>query len=122
MEFPGATNEGGTKHMCIKTIPGKEDRGEILPHGCGETGGEMTILATVTSSEGKVMFKCAYTRSAAITGTFTTNSAPATLKLEGQPEFTKESGSFLCPTTQKLTQLAFNIYTDNEEETPLSIS
>lgn len=118
LTFPKATNEGGTRHLCIQTVAG-EDKGEMLPFGCNsEEAGEMTILANFTESG----LKCPYKRSAGISGSFTTNSAPATLKLGGEPEFLKEEGSILCPASVKITQIAFNIYTDNVEETPLSIS
>jgi hypothetical protein len=117
LTFPGATNEGGKKHMCIQS--GAVDTGSIVGRGCQEEGnGEMTINAKFTA----LGIDCPYRRAAAVFGSFTTNSAPATLQFTGSPEFEIEGIHTLCPSRVKLVQLAFNIYTDNAEETPLSIS
>jgi len=113
-KIPALTNEGGTGHWCIKSIPGT-DEFEILGRGCTETGGTFTWAL-----EGNIT--CTYTRSEGIRGTFTTTSAPATLKFTGEPTFTKEAPSnFFCPSTQKITTWSYNLYTDNEAETPISI-
>jgi hypothetical protein len=39
LKFPGClTNEGGTQHWCLKTVPETESF-NVEPHGCGGAGG-----------------------------------------------------------------------------------
>ena len=107
VKIPALTNEGGTSHWCIENIAGV-DEFEVLPHGCTETGGEFTFIL-----EGNLT--CYFKRAAGIRGTFTTNSSPATLKVTGEPEFTKENPSeFFCPGTGKITTMTFHLYTEDE--------
>jgi hypothetical protein len=117
--IPALTNEGGTGHWCIKNIAG-EDRFEVIGANCGTASGTLTFTL-----EGNI--SCTYTRSASVTGTYTTTTTPSTLSVTGEPTFTKEAGSFLCPAEGKISIMKFNIYTDTEDneakstEDPLSL-
>lgn len=118
VDIPALTNEGGTGHWCIKNKAGT-DNFEVLGRGCTDsTNGPLTF--TLTGS-----ITCTYTRSAGVSGHFTTTKEDpkaATLKVTGEPEFTKEAPSaFLCPASGKITQMAFYLYTENPEETPVYI-
>jgi hypothetical protein len=75
------------------------------------------ILKSTTSGT------CVYTRAAAITGTYTTDTsgdAIFTLTEKGT-EFTKKEGGFLCPATGAL-EMKFTMETDAEVASPMYIS
>jgi hypothetical protein len=112
--IPGMTNEGGKQHWCIKSLP--EDEFQVEPHGCTETEGEFTFVITAGG------LTCRFKRAANIKGTYTTgdvNNVPVTLKMNDGQEFTRdEPSSFLCPTTGKLSNFLFQMYTDTSETGP----
>jgi len=118
--IPGLTNEGGTQHWCvISNAETGKDKAQIVPHSCGGSGGVFTFVLNNTPG-GTI---CRYTRSAAINATYETGVTPATLKMEGEPEFTKEETSgFLCSGTGKIRSLNFTLETDESPFTGLSIS
>lgn len=59
--IPGLTNEGGTQHWCIKSLP--EDEFQVEPHSCTGTGGEFTFVITAGG------LTCRFKRAANILGT-----------------------------------------------------
>jgi len=117
--IPGLTNEGGTQHWCIiSNAETGKDKAQIVPHSCGGSGGVFTFVLNNTPG-GTI---CRYSRSASINATYETNVSPATLKMEGEPEFTKdEPSSFFCSPTGKIKSLNFTLETD-ESTVPLTIS
>jgi len=94
---------------------------------CLASGASDTL--SITGCEGKaVVFTleitgtgpCKYS-TAAVAGTFTTNTTPATVKVTEQ-EAKKLEGGFFCPASGKLDQ-DFDLYTDNlPTESPLTMS
>jgi hypothetical protein len=116
--IPSLTNFGGTKHWCIRTFPNSvNDEWELWGDGCGtEPGsGELTFVLDFTSG-----MTCSYKRAGGVKGKYTTTAAthgPATLTLEGEPEFkTDTSSSIFCPASGKLKVFKFNLYTDTSTE------
>jgi hypothetical protein len=118
--IPGLTNGGGTQHWCvIASAETGSDKAQVVPHSCTGTGGAFTFVLKNTPG-GTI---CRYTRTASINATFVTNAEPATLKMEGEPEFTKEETSgFLCSGTGKIKSLNFTLETDEPPYHPLTIS
>jgi hypothetical protein len=113
--IPALTNEGGTGHWCIKTIT-NEDKFEVIGANCGTASGILTFVL-----DGTIF--CTYARSASIMGTFTTTTGAAatTLSVTGEPVFTKEAGSFLCPAEGKISKMKFTLSTDNEAKRQLQM-
>ena len=64
---PGLTQAGGPLHWCIRTVA-ETDKFNIEPRDCGGVGGEFTFLLHVAG------ITCGYTRTANLSGTFTTPS------------------------------------------------
>jgi hypothetical protein len=91
--IPGLVS--GTSHWCIKTTK-TADAFELIGANCGTASGTLTFVLHTEFGA------CSYKRTSSVTGTFTTNTVPAVLTLGGEPEFTKEEGSFLCPSSGKL--------------------
>jgi len=112
--IPGLTNEGGTQHWCIKTLP--EHEFQVEPHSCTSEGGEFTFVITAGG------LTCRFKRAANIKGTYTTGDVegkPVTLKMNNEQEFVKdEPSSFLCPATGKLSNFLFQMYTDTSATGP----
>jgi hypothetical protein len=112
--IPGMTNEGGKQHWCIKSLP--EDEFQVEPHSCTSEGGEFTFVITAGG------LTCSFKRAANIKGkivnTGDVNNVPVTLKMNDGQEFTKDEGSFLCPTTGKLSNFLFQMYTDTSATGP----
>lgn len=90
--IPALTNAGGSSHWCIKTGT-KADTFEILPNACGTAGGTFTF--TLHTGVGE----CNYTRTSALTGTYITNTVPATLTLGANQSFTRENNNIFCPSS-----------------------
>lgn len=120
--IPGLTSGGGTKHWCLRNVPAK-DEWELWGNNCTtEVGsGELTFILDLAGVE------CAYKRTTVVKGTYTTSAAEhlaATLTMtndknekgedEGFVTFSKESGGILCPTTGRLSNMVFDVYTDTE--------
>ncbi len=102
VDIPGLTNEGGTQHYCLKNSAG--DNWELKPANCGAAGGAFTFILTGSLT-------CYYSRTAAITGTFTTTH-PGTLTVN-TTAFTREApSSVFCPASGQLEKLTLRIYTD----------
>jgi hypothetical protein len=106
-------------HYCVKTIA-TTSTWEIVPRSCTvSTGGEFTFSITVGA------LTCGFTRTAAITGSFSTSSAHtavAELKMVGEPLFSTDkvpNHSGLCPATGSLANFNFDLYTDTDT-TPAS--
>jgi hypothetical protein len=86
------------------------DTFNVFGKNCGEAGnGTITFKLDVTG-----LAECPYTRSGAVSGTFTTptDHSASTLKVTGEPEFTREGTNIFCPASGKITQMSFNLYTD----------
>jgi hypothetical protein len=99
---------------CIKNVAGT-DNFSVLGRGCtAEGNGTLTFVL-----EGSLT--CRYSRSEGVSGAITTGTG--TLKVTGEPVFSGsgEGNSFLCPSSGKITTMAFNLFTDNAEEAPLTI-
>jgi hypothetical protein len=116
--IPALTQAGGTgnfSHWCIKTKP-ETDKFEVEPRNCTvAAGGEFTFLLHAAGTT------CGYTRTANLTGTFTTTAAThgaATLSLDKEQALTKHVGGFLCPASGKLEEFNFEIFTDTAGTTP----
>jgi hypothetical protein len=113
---PGLTSGGGTKHWCLRNVPSAtEDKWQLWGNDCTtEPGtGELTFIVEIGS------LKCYFKRTAALTGTFTTNVGSehkaATLTLGENAVFNTEAGpgeSALCPASGTLSNFQFEIYTD----------
>jgi hypothetical protein len=112
--------EAGTSDWCIVANAGTgSDRGQVQPHACGGTGGEFTFVLNNTPG-GTI---CRYKRTANINVSFNTNVTPATVKLVEETPFELEpTSSAFCSATGKLTKMNFNLVTDNEAATGLTIS
>jgi len=113
--IPALTQAGGTSHWCIKSTP-ETDKFVVEPHNCGGAGGEFTFLL---DAPGNVV--CGYTRTANLTGTFTTTAAThtaATLALDANQTLTKHVGGFLCPASGSLVEFNFEMFTDTAGTTP----
>jgi hypothetical protein len=115
IRFPALTSEGGAGHWCMKNIT-NEDKFEMIGANCGTASGSFTMVF-----EGNI--SCTYTRFSAVTGTFTTTTGanPSTLSVTGEPAWTKEGGSFLCPAELKISKMKVTLSTDNEAKTPLQL-
>jgi hypothetical protein len=112
--IPALTQAGGTSHWCIKSTP-ETDKFVVEPHNCGGAGGEFTFLLHAGGTT------CGYTRTANLTGTFTTTAAThaaATLSLDKEQALTKHVGGFLCPASGKLEEFNFEMFTDTAKTTP----
>jgi hypothetical protein len=111
-----ATIDVTAGHWCVKTVA-NEDKFEIQGKGCGVVGNEVFEFKITTGAG-----SCTYKReNLPLKGTFTTTTTPATLEVTGEAEFVKTAG-VLCPTANaKITQMKFDLYTDNAEEKPLSL-
>jgi hypothetical protein len=112
--IPGLTNEGGTKHWCIRTNNELLDEFDLKGKGCTDEGAEeLTFKLNFTG-----LLDCAYKRSTPLTGSYTTNSSPATLKLNHESVFIlheqMKTSIFApnCPDSEKLVKLSANLYTD----------
>ncbi len=107
--IPALTNEGGTKHWCIKN--GIANNFNLFGRSCNEEGnGTLTIVFHFSS------FSCYYDRSTAISGAFTTpgEHKASTLSVIGAPIFIREppSNELFCPKELSITTMKFNLFTD----------
>ena len=112
--IPGLTNAGGTKHWCIRTVPGK-DNWQLWGNNCTTepTTGELTFILDIG------FLTCRYKKTGFVEGTFNTTNTHETLKLtlSGEPGFTLEAeSSFGCPAEGKLSNFVFDVYTDPDKE------
>jgi hypothetical protein len=98
-----------TSELCVAS--GSNDTLSIT--GCGGQPVQFTLHLTDPNVQ------CKYS-TAAVSGTFTTNATPATARVVEQ-EANRVEGGFICPSSGKLDQ-DFDLYRDNEAETPLTIS
>jgi hypothetical protein len=108
--------DAGTSKWCIKANSELGDKGIVEPHACTGAGGAFTFKLHVTNAPFLGTQLCIYTRTTNINGSFTTAN-PSTLKLEGEPAFTREEGSSGgCSAEGKLKVLNTRLYTDTSTE------
>ena len=121
--FGGATavdtNIGNGVPYCLKSVEGK-DEWTLRGNSCTLASRSITFVLTTTN-----IGTCKYNRTTPITGHFNTHEvAAAQATLTATPgtttEFTKEEGSFLCPSTGSL-DMKFILETENAAATPLYI-
>jgi hypothetical protein len=113
-QFLGAITVDAPQTMCIHS--GGKDAFEIVNGTCGTAGGNLTF--TLTGSLGT----CSYVRSS-VTGSYNTNTTPSVLTIGASQTFSGagEENPFICPASGTLKG-SYNLFTDNAEETPLTIS
>ncbi len=113
IKIPALTNEGGTTHYCLEQ-KANTDEFLVTPNGCtlSPTNHVFTFILEVTGG-----FKCYFTRSEALSGTFTTGDAsPVTLSVN-KAKFNTETGpshSIFCPASIDLENFKFQMYTDTD--------
>jgi len=114
--IPALTNEGGTGHWCVQSVP-EEDKFQVFGRSCTEAGnGVLTFVL-----DAPLGVTCRYKRELPVTGTLTTNTnhEAATLSVTGEPVFNREeTSSGLCPPASepgKIKSMKFRLYTDKCE-------
>jgi len=114
---PALTNgELSTSHWCIKNVKGS-DKFELIGNDCGQANGTFTVIFEGTS------MKCIYSLAGNISGSFTTDSHPATFEVTGKPAFGLEAGSgMMCPAKAEVTTLKYELFTDTKNEEPLFLT
>jgi hypothetical protein len=102
VDIPGLVS--GSSHWCVKNIAG-EDKFELIGANCGTAAGTLTFTLT------GAFINCSYTRSSAVTGTFTTTTGltATTLTLGANQTFNSEGG--FCPATGSITKMKFTLFT-----------
>ncbi|HVD40403.1 MAG TPA: hypothetical protein VNC16_05310 [Solirubrobacterales bacterium] len=115
------TLEAG-KHWCISNTK-TADEWQLQGGACTGAVEQLKFVLTFTSILGAEV-TCEYgsEESKPVTGSFTTGTAPATLKVEKEPPFIRLNANGLCPETGKITKMAFNLYTDNLNKEGLTIT
>jgi hypothetical protein len=89
-----------TLSSCFQTTK-TSDQWELRGGNCSEAAKSLTFTLKGTFAMGETI-TCKYSRSN-VTGTFSTNTTPVTLTVGASQSFTKEEGSFICPSVQTLT-------------------
>jgi len=117
------TNIGNGTPWCLTLT--SETAFSVRGNECAKEQRAITFVLTSTT-----VGTCKYSRTAAVTGTATTDTGvsatdailhvPATVE-SSNATFTKEEGSILCPSTG-LLEMSFTLETDNIKAEPLYIS
>lgn len=90
----GVTVTPENLHWCIKS----SSNGKFSLRGGGCNEAERNLAFTLHFSFGS----CKFERSGGVAGTYGMNVSPVILTLTGEPEFTRVSGGFGCPSSGKL--------------------
>jgi hypothetical protein len=111
---------------CLTSVG--SDTASVTQGACGSAATGPKFIFDVFTAGGFSLGECEYERQtaaggvAALTATYNTNIAPATGTYEASQIFKRIKGSALvCPSEGTLSG-QFTLFTDNPEETPVSIS
>jgi hypothetical protein len=107
--IPDLTNEGGTGHWCMMSTTG--DNWELKPEGCNGEKKPGKFTFKLDNNLGTTI--CVFERTNPISGTFTTgagSNSSATLAVTGEPVL--NGSGMLCPTTAKIKEMKFSLYTE----------